>query len=378
MDKFRQNKLRLVVGINDFRIGGGQKIVADVLARTDRATFEIHLVTLIQFDEQESFYNLLPADISVHRFYFQRIADVKELLRLYKLLKHIRPDVVWSSFFFSNTIFRVLKPLTGYKVIVTEQNTYTWKTTFQKVVDWILSYITYRIVAVSNYVAEFTAAQERIPRKKFTVIHNGVDVEEMIRKLASADVVALKKELGFRPDDRLIINVGQLIHQKNQQLLVTAFKHFSERVEGYRLVILGEGILRPQLEQHITSLGLRDLVVLPGIKKNVADYYAASDFFVLTSRFEGFSVAVVEALSAGLPVISTRVSGAEEYIDENRTGFIVSDDADDIARTMEILAGATEEEQQLRRNAARAKAKMYDLESITRKYETLFKESVQS
>jgi glycosyltransferase involved in cell wall biosynthesis len=378
MDKFRQNKLRLVVGINDFRIGGGQKIVADVLARTDRATFEIHLVTLIQFDEQESFYNLLPADISVHRFYFQRIADVKELLRLYKLLKHIRPDVVWSSFFFSNTIFRVLKPLTGYKVIVTEQNTYTWKTTFQKVVDWILSYITYRIVAVSNYVAEFTAAQERISRKKFTVIHNGVDVEEMIRKLASADVVALKKELGFRPDDRLIINVGQLIHQKNQQLLVTAFKHFSERVEGYRLVILGEGILRPQLEQHITSLGLRDLVVLPGIKKNVADYYAASDFFVLTSRFEGFSVAVVEALSAGLPVISTRVSGAEEYIDENRTGFIVSDDADDIARTMEILAGATEEEQQLRRNAARAKAKMYDLESITRKYETLFKESVQS
>lgn len=362
--------------MNDFRVGGGQKLAVEVLSHLDVKKFEVHLVTLMQFPKQESFYNNLPDHVTVHELHFKNFLDLKELKALIKLLKKINPEIVWSSFFMSNTIFRVVKPVVGYSVVISEQNTYIWKKFFHKTIDHLLSYITYKIVAVSQYVLEFTADQEKISKHKFHLIHNGVDVEKIRSKTTERSRREIIEELGFKPESKIIINVGQFIEQKNQLLLIDAFARFNAAMPEYKLIILGDGVLREDLERRIKELGLEEEIRVPGIKKDIASYYAASEFFVLSSRFEGFPLVVVEALACGLPIVSTPVSGSDEYLKEGENGFIAAETVESLSEAMEKLAKALPDNKERFQNAATTMADVYDIRAITKKYEELFEEAV--
>lgn len=371
-------KIKVIVGINDFRIGGAQKLAADVLMNLDTHQFDIHLITLMQFNEQPSFYERIPDHVKIHKLNFKGFRDYRSWLMLFKLLRDIKPDVIWSNLFFGNTIFRCLKIFFNYSVISIEQNTYLWKTQLHKIADRFLSLCSYRIVAVSKYVLDFTSKEEGISKEKFVLIHNGTDVEEMQKQVSSFEKESVKKELGFLPEDKLIINVGQLIEQKNQKLLVSSFKEFLETNPQYKLLILGEGILRTSLEAQIDSLGLTEKVFLMGIQKDIPKFHSASDFFVLSSLFEGFPVVVIEALACGLPVISTPVAGSDEYILEGKNGLVVESDVSSLARGMSKIAHLIDEEKTTFSNNAKKIAQSFDIKAITKSYEKLFNEAYKN
>lgn len=368
-------KIKVVVGINDFRIGGAQKLAADVLMNLDTRRFDIYLITLMQFNEQPSFYDRIPNHIKIHKLNFKGFRDLGSWWVLFKLMRDIKPDVVWSNLFFGNTIFRCLKLLLNYSVISIEQNTYLWKTHLHKIADRFLSLCSYRIVAVSKYVLEYTSKEEGISKDKFVLIHNGTDVQEMQKQVSSFEKESVKRELGFLPEDKLIINVGQLIEQKNQELLISSFKEFLKTNTQYKLLILGEGVLRPSLEAQIDSSGLTGKVFLMGIQKNIPKFHSASDFFVLSSLFEGFPVVVIEALACGLPVISTPVAGSDEYIIEGQNGSVVESDLESLAKGMSKIANLTDEEKTAYRNSAKKIAQIFDIKAITKSYEKLFNEA---
>lgn len=235
-------KIKVAIVINDFLVGGAQRLVADQLKYLDRERFEYVLITLFTFPGKSNFHHLIPDDVQLHQLSFSSFKDVKNWINLFQLLREIRPNIVISHLFFSNTVTRILKVLCGYTCIAVVHNTYIDKTHLQIFVDKILSYATYKIVAVSKTVALFTSRQERIPRTKFEIIHNGIDIKEInsrIVKLSSKDV--LKEELGFRKNDKLFINVARLTPQKNQLLLIESFAHFVSKYPESHLVILGEG-----------------------------------------------------------------------------------------------------------------------------------------
>ncbi len=140
-------------------------------------------------------------------------------------------------------------------------------------------------------------------------------------------------------DDRHLLAVGKLVPQKGFDLLIRAFAQVSDRHPDWTLTILGEGRMRAELEDLCTQLKLEDRVHLMGTVKNVDAHLRKADIFALASRFEGFPVALGEAMACGVPVIATDcLSGPREMIHDGTDGMlVVSDNVDALAVGLDLL-----------------------------------------
>lgn len=332
------DRIPVVFAVNDFLIGGVQRLYLDLFETLDRNTLELHLLTLMQFPDRKELYDAVPPHVSVHRLAFGSFRDVVSWWKLVKELKRIRPRIVVSSLFFTNTVLRVLKPFFGYRIVAMEHNTYVDKTGLQIFTDRVLAHVSEKIVAVSESVRKFTISQEGIAPEKFVVIRNGINIERIQKAARATDRVALRRGLGVLEEDTLVINVARLTKQKNQSALIEAF---AASRPGYKLIILGEGALKGTYEAKIQELGAGKYIRLLGAKEDVVPFYAASDFFVSPSLIEGFGIAHAEALAAGLPVLTTKTAGPDEMIREGENGFFIeSTTPEAILEGMEKMASA--------------------------------------
>ena len=137
-----------------------------------------------------------------------------------------------------------------------------------------------------------------------------------------------------------IVATGSLIYRKGFDVLIKALSRANSKMPDWRLRIIGEGIERDSLQQMIDSYNLGDKIYLIGrhTKNEIIDIYSESDFFVLPSRAENFSVAILEALAAGLPVVGTLCGGIKECINESNGLIVPVDDIDGLANSIMEIA----------------------------------------
>jgi glycosyltransferase involved in cell wall biosynthesis len=363
-------KIKITFVLNNFIMGGVQRQLTFLLSHFDYRKLEISLVTLFDSSEYNILYNDLPANIIVYKLNFASFFDIISWIKLIKIILNIKPDIVISSLFFSNTVVRVLKPFLGYRVITREHNTYIDKKRIHIFLDKILSVLSYKIIAVSKTVAEFTSKQENIPLGKFEVIYNGVDIDgiENIKKRMPSKKI-MKLNLGFQSSDKLIINVARLAEQKNHELLIKSFAKFSDNFSNYKLIILGEGGLRNKLQEIVEKLNKKDKIYLLGNKENIFDYYYISEFFVSTSTIEGLSNAYLEAMAFGLPLISTKTAGTDEILIDGENGFFINESScTAVAKTIEKMA----HNRDLLKNKSLKILETFDIRKTASKYEKLF------
>jgi glycosyltransferase involved in cell wall biosynthesis len=336
-----QRKIRVVFGMNDFGIGGAEKMTLQLLSRFDRERFECTLVTLFPAPGP-TLVSQVPAHIRVREFNFRGLADVTSWWKMFRFLKELRPDIVVSSLFFGNTVFRMLKPFVGYTSIAREHNTYVDKPRWQIAVDRVLSRCSYRIVAVSKTVAKFTAKQEKISSGKFVTIHNGIDVDacrEKLDRLPSKE--ALRQEFGVSPADIVLVNHGRITPQKNLRLLIDGFAAFHRTQPDSFLLVVGDGPDKGELEKQAADCGVADSVRFVGYQADVWKFLKAADVYVSTSSIEGFSNAHLEALAAGLPLVATLTAGTDEFLEDGQNGFAIrSSTVDDVAQSLARVAQA--------------------------------------
>jgi glycosyltransferase involved in cell wall biosynthesis len=169
--------------------------------------------------------------------------------------------------------------------------------------------------------------------------------------------------------------VARLHRQKGLGDLLAAVAWVRERVPDVRLLLIGEGELRDELEAQARALGLSGAVIFAGIRTDVAEIVAALDIFVLPSLWEGTSNAVLEAMAAGLPIVATAVGGTPEVVVDGVTGLLVP------PRDPSALAGALVtllQDADLRHRMGRAgreRVKQYfSLERMVRRTEALYEE----
>lgn len=153
-------------------------------------------------------------------------------------------------------------------------------------------------------------------------IYNPIDTDE-IKRMAGAAVTDIPAK---RPGTVRICSTGRLVPQKGFDRLIRVVKRLKDDGLKIELWLLGQGELRPQLEALIDRLSLNDTVTLWGFKGNPYAYMSACDLFVCSSLAEGYSTAVTEALILGLPVITTRCSGMDELLGDNKHGIITDND----------------------------------------------------
>jgi len=169
-----------------------------------------------------------------------------------------------------------------------------------------------------SYFGTYPGA-DGIPRQKTTVVHEGVDVERIVH-LPAANVHAAF----FLPTHAPVVgNIGALVAQKGQHHLVDAAAIVLRAVPDARFVILGEGELRPALEEQIKRKHLERHVFLAGFRPDVLELLKGVDLFALSSLQEGLCTSLVDAMAASKASVATRVGGVPEVVADGETGLLV-------------------------------------------------------
>jgi glycosyltransferase involved in cell wall biosynthesis len=253
--------------------------------------------------------------------------QISALPKLMAYLRRDRPDVLIANMEHMNVMALIARLVTrvSAKIIVTQHNAFSeqikrrsWKF---RVLPWLYRRVlpfADAIVTVSSGVADDLAAASGLQRKAMTVIYNGVVGSDFEQRAAE-----LPPHPWFSEPEPVVVGMGRFVPQKDFPTLIDGFASIAARTNA-RLLVLGDGPLRPDMEKQIAASGLSDRIAMPGFAENPLPYLKHAALFVLSSRFEGFGNVVAEALACGTPVVSTDCPhGPAEILEDGRFGKLV-------------------------------------------------------
>lgn len=226
-------------------------------------------------------------------------------------------------------------------------------------------------VYVSEAVADSFDDRSGAPE---LTIYNGIDSAAFENSVRAADSEGLRGELGVG-DDTLALNVGHCIEEKRQLDLVRAVDRLADDDPGVHVAIVGDGPGRSALEHAVRERGLDDHVSVVGRvpASEIYRYYAAADVYAQVSVYEGMPMTLLEAMSAGLPIVGTDVPGIAEFVEDGETGRIVP------VASPAAIAGALSsldesQRQRMGRTCSDRVAERYDIDRTVEAYHTLYED----
>lgn len=225
------------------------------------------------------------------------------------------------------------------------------------------------IVAVSEGQRE-KISRLTIPAERISVIHNGIDLNGVEPAVNSGN---LKRELGLKETDILVMSAGRLSPEKNYGGLIDVAKLVGDKRNDVAFVVFGEGFLREELEARVKQAGLERRFFFPGFRKDVKSLMAEADVFVLPSFTEGLPNVVLEAYAVKRPVVATAVGGTPEVVEDGVSGFLTKpEEAEKMAEYLIRLADDPALRRDMGEQGFKRVRELYNFEEQTRKYESLY------
>ncbi len=231
-----------------------------------------------------------------------------------------------------------------------------------------------RVIGVGKAVRQALVANEGLAERRVDVIYNGIDLLAY-RNGAAAHREALRREWGCQPDSLVITQVARLDPLKDHATAIRAFERVHAVLPNSFLVLVGEGPDRARIESEIAAKRCRANIRLLGLRNDVPTILAAADLFWLTSVSEGIPLTLIEAMAAGLPVVSTNVGGVAEVVQADETGILVpaGDDAGLAAAVLHITRDSKARARMAEAGCRRANEKFSD-EHMLCAYDRLYQE----
>ena len=321
--------MRIAIVIPSLQSGGAERVSVTLAEAWADRGWEVHVITISA--ASTDFY-ALPERVTRHALgQSQRspsaaravAANVRRVVALRRRLQAIGPDVVVGMMSSAAALAIAACRPGGRRVIAVEHN-YPPRLPLPAMWDR-LRRLTYphadRVVMLTSEGLEWLNAT--IPRAKGAVIPNAVRLPMPVAE------PILPPEDHVRTDERLLLAVGRLTAQKGFDRLVEAFGRVAADHPEWRLVVLGEGEGRRTLVASADALSLGGRVVFPGVAGNVAQWYERADLFVLSSRFEGFPMTLMEAMAHGRTVLSYDCdTGPRDLITDGVDGVLVAPETD--------------------------------------------------
>lgn len=283
-------------------------------------------VTLLLDRRKGALADQVPEGIKVVELNADR--QVKAVFKLARYLRQAKPDVLIANMEHMNVMAVVARMATRARtrIIVTQHNAFSEQVR-RPSLKYRLLPLLYRtflpfadeIVTVSTGVADDLAQHSGLRRDRMTVIYNGVVTEDFDERTISGLPTHPWQNSGFP----VIAGMGRFVAQKDFSTLLQAFAIVASQTDA-RLLLLGDGPLRGELEQQAETLGITDKISMPGFIDNPLPDIKSAGLFVLSSRFEGFGNVIAEALACGTPVVSTDCPhGPAEILEDGRYGALV-------------------------------------------------------
>jgi glycosyltransferase involved in cell wall biosynthesis len=293
------------------------------------------------------------------------------VFRLAGIVRSSRPTVVHGQMVHANLLSRATRLLAPMPVLVnTAQNIDEegrWREAAYRLTDPLCDVTT----NVSEAATTRYRALRLVADRKLEYVPNGIDLDRFVPNPEARTRV--RRELGLG-EQFLWLAVGRLDVQKDPLLLIDAFARHAARQAGARLAIAGVGPLQSQCEARVREHGLDSTVHMLGARDDVPDLMAAADALVLTSRWEGLPMVLLEASAAGLPIVATAAAGTTELIRDGETGLLAPvGDRDGVTDRLDRMGALTPIERRGLADAAlRQVAGDYSMPSVLDRWERLY------
>jgi glycosyltransferase involved in cell wall biosynthesis len=365
---YGNNKMRVIQIIPDLGVGGAERMVAQLSIELADQGAEVKVISLYNRREtmNEAMLDAQGVDVS----YLSKKAglDFTMFSKLRRELRKWQPDIIHTHRY----VLRYLLPhlfMSGHRWIHTVHNVADREVgRTGRAIHRVAFAAGVIPVAISEEVARSTRTLYGL--QHIPLIPNGIDLFPFVNPNGTRSSWRQKEGI---PNDRILfIALGRLTPQKNHALLLESFSRLANLLPKADLLIAGEGELRFKLERIIDEKGLNGRVALLGVRNDVAEILLASDIFVMSSDWEGNPLSVMEALSAGLPAISTAVGGVPELIVSGKTGLLVpSGDPEALSDAM-LMIGSNERLISEMGHAARLASSTFSVKKMAERYLNLY------
>jgi glycosyltransferase involved in cell wall biosynthesis len=307
-------RLKVVYVTEDMPVGGQEKVIATLSCGLDPERFAIEVWCLVRGGALAD--QLRQAGISVRILGLASYHHPVNIVRMAAHLRRAGADIIHTHGSYAWTFGRLAAILAGKVTVVAHVHTnHTYERRRHVWIERVLSCGTQKIVCVSQAVRDHLVARTGIPAAKTCVIHNGVP---------PCAPPSSPRQTSVGPADCLIVSIGSLVENKGHRYLIDAFQQAISICSALRLLIIGDGPLRAELEHRIAKAGLSGRVELTGCVANVHPILDRADMVVLpTIHREGLGLVLMEAQQHALPVIATWIGGIPEVVQNGQSGLLV-------------------------------------------------------
>jgi len=359
--------LKIVFIVESLDVGGTELSLLKWLRHCDRKIFAPSVISFRKGALQKELEELnVPATVIHKKFPF----DVSFFYRLVRKLAKIRPDAVHCRNGIPAISYGVLAARLAKVPVVSSVHGRTHYIR-QSVKTWLwfrIMRLSQKIITVTEGIKEEISRYGSIPLEKIEVIYNGIDIGQT---LSSKE--ALRNNFNFSPHDFLVGTVGNLRAIKGQKYLLEAMPDILRKISHARLVLIGSGEERENLQKLATRLGISDKIHFLGYQANAAMMIGMFNVFVLPSLSEGFPNVILEAVVAGIPVVATNVGGVPEIVRHGKESLLVDPaDAKGLSAAVVRLAGAPELKNTLIQSAKDRVRNQFDIQKTWAQYDAVY------
>lgn len=304
------------------------------------------------------------------------MTDWRWALQFKRLLRQERVDLIHAHEFDANVQGTFVAALSGIPLVATVHGkNYFWERFRRRLAyRWVSRRAT--MVAVSENLKQFIVEKAGASPDRVKVLYNGVDV---LPHCGRADVDVCRKELSLPENDQIVGVVGNLYPVKGHQYLIDGIPAVLTKCPNTSFVFAGRGQLETELKEQVHRLGLDSRVYFLGLRQDIPRILAMLDVFVLPSLSEGLSMAILEAMIAGKPVVATRVGGNPELVLDGETGFLVPPrDGKALASSLVTLLTNRQQADLFGEKGKRRAEGQFSLKTMVRAYQSLYDECLQS
>jgi sugar transferase (PEP-CTERM/EpsH1 system associated) len=317
----------------------------------------------------DSLKTRLAPEVSLIEFDRRDGQDPRLVLQLARLFRRERPDIVHTHSWGTLLEGFVAARLAGVPHVVHgEHGTMEMRGRSVWLQRWAWKRAD-RVLSVSSRLAESMSAHVRYPLDRIRVIRNGIDTD----RFSPEHRLSARAALGFDTDDVVVGTAGRLVPVKDHATLLRALGSLRSRGRRFKALIAGEGPLREPLLAAAEDEKLTGSVQFLGARDDIERVLAACDVFVLSSVSEGLSNTILEAMASGVAVVATHVGGADELVEDGRTGLLVPpSNPNRLAEAIESLLSDAPRRRAMGLAGRQRARQEFSLERMVAAYEALY------
>ncbi len=371
-------KIRVLQGIRQGKIGGGESYLLSLVENLDRDVFE---PVVLSFTDGPMIDRLKTLGIKTHVIYTEKPFDFRVWKKVSRVIEEENIEIVHAHG--TRAMSNMFSAAKGNHLpLLYTCHAWSFHVDQNPIVKTLRikseQYLTKKAdINICGAKANRDEAQKLFGNFDAEVIYNSVDPIKFNPKGNHKDI---RQELGLPKDELIIASVARFTHQKQPLKLIEAFAEVCKQVSNVKLLMVGDGELKEKAIKLIDVLQLKDKVILTPFRQDVPDVLNTIDIFVLPSLWEAFPIALLEAMYMGKAVVATNVDGTPEMIEDKFNGLLINPDnlVPELAKHLTTLCLNTALRNKLQTNAVKSVYNKYNVKKLAEKNEMLYRQLAEA